>query len=196
LLVFDIRDPAHPQWVGGRGTTGNAYGVALAGNYAYVAYGDSGLQVFDVRDPVRPQWAGDYRSTHYARGVAVAGNCAYVADLEVGLLVIDIGDPAHPQRLRGCETTGGALGVAVAGNYAYVSQYDGSLRVVDVANFARDRFHFLVRGEPAQKVRIQRSQNLTDWQDWQEVTLGSGPADVTDADFLSVPRCFYRAVSP
>ena len=37
LAVFDVSDPANPVRVGGYDTSGLAYGVAVAGNYAYVA---------------------------------------------------------------------------------------------------------------------------------------------------------------
>jgi hypothetical protein len=131
-----------------------------------------------------------------ARAVAVQGDYAYVAADTGGLIIIDIRDPANPQRVGGFDTSGWAYGVAVAGNYAYVADYDAGLEVIDLVNAAKDKFRFVVTGEPGQKVRVQRSRNLTDWQDWQEVTLGDGPADLTDADMLSVPCRFYRAVAP
>ena len=48
-------------------------GVALAGNYAYVANGESGLSIIDVSDPTAPTEAGFY-DTGYACGVAVAAS--------------------------------------------------------------------------------------------------------------------------
>jgi hypothetical protein len=43
LAVIDLRTPANPQEVGGYATSGQAYGVAVSGNYAYVAAGAAGL---------------------------------------------------------------------------------------------------------------------------------------------------------
>ena len=40
--------------VGGYDTSGSALGVALSGNYAYVADGGAGLQVIDVSNPANP----------------------------------------------------------------------------------------------------------------------------------------------
>jgi len=198
LVLIDIGKPANPQRVGGYDTSGTAEAVAVAADYAYVADFFTGLQVIEVRDPAHPQRLGGCAndSGGPAWDVAVAGNYAYVADGWGGLQVIDVRDPAHPQRVGGFRTTGPANGVAVAGNYAYVASADTGLVVVDLLNLAGDRFHFLVRGQPGQKVRVQRSLNLTDWQDWQEVTLGDSPADVSDTDFLSAPRWFCRAVAP
>jgi hypothetical protein len=46
--------------VGGYDTSGGALGVAVSGNYAYVADGAAGLQVIDVSNPASPQWLGGY----------------------------------------------------------------------------------------------------------------------------------------
>jgi len=46
--VIDVSDPAHPRRMGGYNTSGSAYGVAVSGNYAYVADGDWGLAVFNL----------------------------------------------------------------------------------------------------------------------------------------------------
>jgi hypothetical protein len=127
--------------------------------------------------------------------MAVVGNYAYVADGDGGLQVIGIRDRANPRPLASVGNHK-PFGVAVAGNYAYVAEGYSGLEVIDLVNEAKDKFRFVVTGEAGRKVRVQRSRNLTDWQDWQEVTLGSGPADLTDADVLSVPCRFYRAVAP
>ena len=37
---------------------GYAYGVAVSGNYAYVADGEAGLQVIDVSNPANPHARG------------------------------------------------------------------------------------------------------------------------------------------
>ncbi len=62
----------------------------LAGSYAYVADGSSGLQVIDVSNPASPTLAGSYDTPDYAFGVFVAGSYAYVADRETGLLIFDV----------------------------------------------------------------------------------------------------------
>jgi len=196
LIIIDIHDPADPQRVGGYDTGGYAHGLAVAGNYAYVADGTNGVQLIDIRDPANPQRVGGYDTTDEARGVAVQGDYAYVAAQWGGLMIVDIRNPANPQRVGGYATSGSAEGVAVAGNYAYVAEEQAGLEVIDLINLARDGFHFLVTGAPGQKVRVQRSRNLRDWEDWQQVTLGTEPADVTDTDTLSAPCGFYRAVAP
>jgi len=51
LQVLDVSNPANPQWVGGYDTSGYADGVAVSGNYAYVADGSWGLIILGPRTP-------------------------------------------------------------------------------------------------------------------------------------------------
>jgi hypothetical protein len=66
-----------------------AFGVAVAGDYAYVADEDAGLRVISVADPARPSEVGYYDTPSYAYGAAIAGNYAYVVDYDAGLRVIE-----------------------------------------------------------------------------------------------------------
>src|SRR5687767_7737414 len=54
LVALDL-DPVR---VGGYDTSGQALGVAVSGNFAYVADWDAGLQVIDVSNPANPQRVG------------------------------------------------------------------------------------------------------------------------------------------
>jgi hypothetical protein len=60
LAVFDVSNPANPRQVRGYDTSGFARGVAVSGNYAYVADYDAGLQVIDVRAPTNSVRVGGY----------------------------------------------------------------------------------------------------------------------------------------
>jgi len=114
-------------------TSGYAKGVNVAGNYAYVADGLSGLQVMDITDPTAPVIVGSVDTSGYAKGVNVAGNYAYVADGYSGLQVMDITDPTVPVIVGSMDTPGkSAYSVTVAGNYAYVGDVFG-LQVLTAA---------------------------------------------------------------
>ncbi|MDH6098425.1 hypothetical protein NWP21_06125 [Anabaenopsis sp. FSS-46] len=115
-------------------TTGNAYGVQVVGNYAYIANGLGGLQIIDISDPANPTFTGVYNTIGDAEGVQVVGNYAYVADGSAGLQIIDISDPANPTRTGVYNTTGDAEGVQVVGNYAYVADGSAGLQIIDISN--------------------------------------------------------------
>jgi hypothetical protein len=71
-------------------TPGYALGVAISGDYAYVADEASGLQVIDITDPTTPTLVGSYDTPVYACGVAISGDYAYVGDYTSGLQVIQV----------------------------------------------------------------------------------------------------------
>jgi hypothetical protein len=206
LQVIDVSNPANRQRVGGCDTSGDASGVAVSGNYAYVADDVAGLQVIDVSNPASPQRVGGYDTSGNAFHVAVSGNYAYVADGTAGgLQVIDVSNPASPQRVGGNSLVD-ARGLIVAGTNVFVAAgYDGlvildlfrpSLRLELVSPQQPGGFHFLVCGDAGLSVRVQRSANLRDWEDWQALTLGATPTEFSDIGASTNSHRFYRAVTP
>src|SRR5207253_825205 len=108
--------PAHPQQVGNYVTPpAVVFGVAVSGNYAYLADYSAGLRVVDVSDPANPQSVGTSATGGRPVGVAVLGHYAYLADMDFGLQVIDVSNPASPQRVGGYASLRDASGVAVLG---------------------------------------------------------------------------------
>ena len=73
LRVINVANPAVPAEVGAYDTPGAAYGVAVAGSYAYVADYGRGLRVINVANPAAPAEVGFYDTPGIAYGVAVAG---------------------------------------------------------------------------------------------------------------------------
>ena len=130
--MIDVSNPTNCVRVGGYKTRYNTVGVAVSGNYAYVADTYEGLQVIDVSNPANCVRVGANDNSGTAYGVAVSGNYAYLANGEAGLQVIDVRNPAHCVRVGGYTTTGYALGVTVSGNYAYVAADD--LLVLDISD--------------------------------------------------------------
>jgi hypothetical protein len=156
-------DPPVLEVVGQIGGMANA--VAVQGDYAYVAAGETGLRVISIADPTHPVEVGLYDTPATAEDLAVAGPYAYVAATFAGLRIIDVADPAHPAEVGVYRTPAGhARAVAVAGDYAYVANLFDGLRVVDVSN-------------PAQPVELGSYDILRDASD---VTVAGPTAYVTD----------------
>ena len=122
------------QLIGGCDTPGEAYCVAVRGDHAYVADGDSGLRVISVADPANPTEVGHCDTPGWARGVAVSGHYAYVACYDSGLHIVSVADPAQPVIVGHCDTRGKAVGVSVDASYAYVAASDSGLRIISVAD--------------------------------------------------------------
>ncbi len=116
-------------------TSSTAYGVAIAGDYAYVGDAVAGLKVIDISDPSNPTIVGGYNTPGESWGVAIAGDYAYVADGSAGgLQVIDISDPAIPTLAGSYNTPGSATDVAISGDYAFVTDYYQGVQVINISN--------------------------------------------------------------
>ena len=113
---------------------GFANNVDIAGDFAYVAAGSTGLQVVDVTDRRAPRIVGSLDTTGNANDVKVVGNIAYVADGSAGLRIIDVTNPANPSLLSALDTPGEANDVVVVGNRAYVADGPTGLQIIDVSD--------------------------------------------------------------
>ncbi|MFB3880727.1 MAG: S-layer homology domain-containing protein [Armatimonadota bacterium] len=135
VSVLDISVRAHPVQIVKIDTPGSAEGVAISGNYLYVADWDSGLRIINIAIPTQPLEVGNYDTPGFAYGVAVSadGNYAYVADHAAGLEVIDISTKSDPTLAGRLDTPGYAWAVALSGNYAFVADGFAGLLAVDVS---------------------------------------------------------------
>lgn len=113
---------------------GYANNVEVAGAYAYVAAGASGLQVVSVSNPAVPAVVGSRDTSGTAIDVRLSGRYAYVADGASGLQIIDIINPLAPVIVGNVDTPGTAQDVAVADNLVYIADGSGGLQIVNAAN--------------------------------------------------------------
>jgi hypothetical protein len=109
-------------------------GVAVHGDYAFVADREAGLQVINVSDRQAPWIATTVDLPDSAYDVALDGNHAYVADHRASLQIVDVTEPLLPLVVGGLLSIGSARGVTVEGSLAYVTDADwGGMLIVDVS---------------------------------------------------------------
>jgi len=119
---------------GGLDTPGLTSGVKVAGDYAYIADGSSGIRVIDITDPANPFLAGKLNFPTSVREIDISGDFLYVVAYNKGLKVVDISDPTTPVQV-GSETFYGlTYDVIVRGDIAYVASYAGGLYTLDVSD--------------------------------------------------------------
>ena len=82
LHIFDITEPSIPRPVGNYTTQGNATGVALATDRAYLLDSGVGVTVLDVSDPREPKLHGVYENDALPIDAQVGGNYLYLLDSE------------------------------------------------------------------------------------------------------------------
>ncbi|HEX2970916.1 MAG TPA: hypothetical protein VHP11_01210, partial [Tepidisphaeraceae bacterium] len=203
LLVIDISNPVNPVLIGSYDTSGDGYGVAVAGNYAYVADGWAGLEIIDISEGSKPQRVGGYETSGYALRVAIRDQKAYVAD-SFGIQVLDISTPAWPQ-LSAEYKSSAALDVTPVEGKLFVSTRSESLVTLPLGTTAlhlaplfseSSRFGFRVTGPAGMGLQLQSSSNLTEWTDWQTLTLDEGATNLYETNLRSAPARFYRASGP
>lgn len=134
LVVLDISDITSPKKVGVLDTPGEARGIFISGNYAYLAEGTTGLQIVDISAPTTPSLAGNVDTPGYfAQHVQTVGNIAYVANGEEGLAIIDVSDPENPTFISEYGISWEAEKLVVMGNYAYIASTFDGLTIVDIS---------------------------------------------------------------
>jgi hypothetical protein len=130
-----------PWYVGVQG--GNAWAIAITGNYALVGTSNSWLNAVDLSRQAAltvvgsTQSQGSPSSTTEIRGIAISGNLAFVANEAAGLRVVDITDPGLPVALPGYGkpyTTGQFVAVATAKDYVLVADTVDGLAIFDSTN--------------------------------------------------------------
>ncbi|AVR97495.1 Ig-like domain-containing protein [Pseudoduganella armeniaca] len=160
---------------------GFANGVAVSGEFAFVAAGSAGLQVVALgADRRTPAILASLNLSASANDIALAGNLAYLAT-SGGLKVVDVTTPAAPRLLGTFAGVGNAMGVKVRGTTAYVVG-GGTLYIVSVANpGAMIQVGSLALGGTGWNVDVDLTRNLA------AVAMGGAGLKLVDISNLSAP---------
>lgn len=116
------------------GNTGTVYGVAVEGDYAYLAHPSVGLRVADITDPDGPALVGALPDTAInGRYVVLRDTLAYVADYDYGVRVVSIANPSSPVIVGNVALGGHAQGLALHDGHLYVAARIGGLYILSLA---------------------------------------------------------------
>lgn len=135
LVIYDVSNPAAPHQLALLRPGGDAgvTDVAVAGRYAYLACGPSGVKVVDFWYPAAAHIVGTVDTPGFADGIAVSENLVFVADgFESGLHVVDVSNPSAPT-IAASSGSVDAWGVAVKDETAYLADGRYGLRLYDVS---------------------------------------------------------------
>ncbi|MCX6376901.1 MAG: hypothetical protein NTU88_12870, partial [Armatimonadetes bacterium] len=112
-------------------------GVALSGDYAFVADGGQGLSIVRISDPANPVFVTSAKLSGFASGVVVHGSYAYLSAWD-SLQVFNVEDPAAPYII--CYYPAAAIvnGVDVRGSLAFITDgayFDSNqFRIIDLSD--------------------------------------------------------------
>jgi len=120
--VLDISDPTSPKRVGSCAVPGEAYGIAVLDDHAYVVDFKAGLLVvIGIKNAGAPQVIGTYQAGPNPTDIAVAGGQAYVAAGTSGLLIWNIRDPAQAQLIGRWQGDCIVGRVSLSGSYVFLT---------------------------------------------------------------------------
>lgn len=119
-------------------------GVAVQGNYAYLANDGTELRIVDISNPNSLSFSGSYDSPGNTNGeaIAVSGSYAYLGTATNGggdeLYIINVSNPASPSLVGSYEVGGEVNGIFVSGDYVFLAtdKPSGEFQVIDVTNKA------------------------------------------------------------
>ncbi len=95
LLLIDVYNPYSPVLLGSVAIPGRPERVDIAGSFAYVAAGDSGVKVVDISNPANPAIIGSFPTTTYVTDVIVEDTVCYVSRAH-GFSILNVADPSEP----------------------------------------------------------------------------------------------------
>jgi hypothetical protein len=122
LRIYDISDPSRPSDVGLCRTPGHANGIAVGGDYLYLASLSSGLRIIDISDREEPRENGYCDTPHSTRDVEIRDEYVYLAEEGTGFRIFDISDPWHPQNVGSYNTPGSVATINVSEGLIYVAE--------------------------------------------------------------------------
>jgi len=119
-----------------------ATGIAIQGDYAYVAAGESGLKIYDITTLQEPKLLSSTATVDPAYKVFVKANRAYVIVnyqyyYSSHIEVFEVSDPVNPIKLGTLLPNGmGQIqDLEIRGDYAFaVGNYDVGLSIFDISN--------------------------------------------------------------
>lgn len=148
-----------PVQLGAYDTAGTANGVAISGNYAYVADGADGLLILNITNPSSPSLVGSYDTPGDAKAVALIGTNAVVADGTGGLQIISVASLSAPTFVAkyGTATTT-ANDVTISGTTAYASIQDTSagsgVAIIDLSTLSAPALRSTIAVTPTGHVTV------------------------------------------
>ncbi len=96
LLAVDVSDISNPVVLGFKSYT-PMWSIAVNGNYAFIAVGDSGLLVYDISNVYSMSQVASLKLGGDVRELWLAGDSLYMASpYSSQVWIVDVSDPANP----------------------------------------------------------------------------------------------------
>ena len=112
-----------------------AHNVKVAGNYAYVVAGTTGLIVVNVSDHSKPSIVNTIDTPGSALDLRIKNKYLYLADGASGLRIYDISQPQLPKLVGTVDTPGNAVDIIVTDNgHVYLADGASGVQIINVSD--------------------------------------------------------------
>jgi len=111
--------------------SGDALGLTVQGEVAYVASDYDGLRVVDISDPTQPVEIGSLDERETAFKVDVVGNLLAMVDTSC-FKIVNISNPRNPVLLSSYQTWGYISDIELTDNIAYIADASNGLLVLSL----------------------------------------------------------------
>ena len=108
-------------------------GMAIAGDYLYVANDEKGLQIIDISDSINPEIVGNYESNSSAKSVYVQGDTLYLQTAPIE--VINIQEKSNPAFIEYININR-LKSFSIDKNYIYANCGNRGLKIYDIADLS------------------------------------------------------------
>lgn len=136
LDIYDLKDPANPQFLGGYKGGIHAEKIKVSGKTVYILDSTTGVLVFDVTNAASPSLLRTIPMIG-ARTISVSGGKATVNLPGGAINILDISVPADAHVIGSYQPKALNVGMnfsalAVADGKAYVTSFEGGIKIADV----------------------------------------------------------------
>ena len=202
LRVYDISNPTNLVSLGQTNNVGGGQGVAVSGNYAYLANGPDGLRIYDISNPTKLVTIGHTNNGGSAYSVVLSGSYAYLANGSDGLRIYDVSNPTAPINVGHANDGGLAQGLAVSGSYVYLANGADGLRIYALEpqlSIGLTRTNTLLFSWPSSLAGFNLQQN-PDLKPANWLVVTNAPTTLGGQNQIITPlpgrSAFYRLYSP
>jgi hypothetical protein len=131
-LVIYNKTSTTPQYVSEIAVPGEALAVKVAGNYAYVASRQGGLNVVNIAAPDEPILVSTYDTTGYATSVDISGTLAAVSSGSGGIYLFSLSSPGNPTLKQRLSSAGYTNNAKFNNGKLYVAARDQGLLIYEI----------------------------------------------------------------
>jgi hypothetical protein len=134
LEIVSLGGPGGATSIGYSPFSGQINGLALKGDFAFIANSSTGLELFDISDPTHPQKVRTVQATPGAWDIHLLDERLYLSCHHFGVRILDVSDPSDARVMGSLDNGGEAYGVFALGNSLYVADLQDGVEVLDISS--------------------------------------------------------------